>query len=65
MSTLIVQIAQPIGLKPVSQNAKQEMTGQVGKWPPPEYGVPACLEILDAEDAQLRELSVECLLVRL
>ena len=37
----------------------------MGKWPPPEYCVPTCLEVLNAELAQMRELSVERLLVRL
>ena len=61
---LAIQVAQPIGLKPVGQNAKQQMAGQVRGSPPPEHSMPAGPKFIDVEIAQARDLDVECLPVR-
>ena len=61
---LAIQVTQLIGLKPVSQNAKQEMAGQVRGRSPPEYGVPTGPKLTDVEITQARNLDVECLSVR-
>jgi hypothetical protein len=53
-----------IGLQPVSENAKQEMAGQVRGRSPPEYGVPMSPKLADAEITHARNLDVECLPVR-
>jgi hypothetical protein len=58
-----VEITQVIGLEPVSQNAKQQMMGQVSGRSPPEHRVPAGSERTDIEFAQARDLDVECLSV--
>ena len=59
-----IQIAQPIGLKPIGQNAKQEMAGQVRGRSPPEHRVPTGSKLTDVEIAQARDLDVERLAVR-
>jgi hypothetical protein len=62
--TLAIQVAQVIGLQLVGQHAKQEMAGQLRGWLPPEYGVPTSPKRTDIEVTQVRNLDVECLLVR-
>ena len=57
-----VQIAQPIGLKPIRQNAKQKMPGQVRGRSPPECIVPTGLKATNIEIAQARDLDVDVLL---
>jgi hypothetical protein len=52
-----------IGLEPISQNAKQQVTGQVRGRSPPEHRVPTGPERTDIEVAQARDLDVECLAV--
>ena len=53
-----------IGLMAVSQNAKQEMAGQVrGRWPP-EHSVAASSKRTGIEITQARNLDVDCLSVR-
>ena len=59
-----VQVTQLVGLKPVGQNAKQQMAGQVRGRSPPEHGVPTSSKLTDVEIAQARNLDVECLPVR-
>ena len=54
-----IQVAQLIGLKPISQNAKQQMAGQVRGWLPPEHGMPTAAKLTDVEIAQARDLDVE------
>jgi hypothetical protein len=61
---LAVQITQHAGLQPVSQNAEQEVAGQVGVWSPPKYVMPMASKPPDVEIAQARNLAVECLPVR-
>ena len=61
---LAVQITQHIGLQPVSQDAEQQVAGQVRVRPPPELSVPTALKLPDVEIAQARNLAVECLAVR-
>ena len=56
---LAVQVAQMVGLKPVSQNAKQQVAGQVRGRPPPEYGMPTASKLPDVEIAQARNLDVD------
>jgi hypothetical protein len=48
---LAVEITQHVGLQAVSQNAKQEMAGQVGVWSPPEYILPTASKLPDVEIA--------------
>ena len=62
--TLAIQVTQAIGLKSVSQNAKQEMAGQVRGRSPPEYSVPTSPKRTDIEITQTRNLDVDCLPVR-
>ena len=59
-----IQVAQLIGLKPIGQNAKQQMAGQVRGRLPPEHGVPTGSKRADVEITQARNLDVECLAVR-
>ena len=54
---------QLIGLEPVSQNAKQQVTGQVSRCSSAEHRVPASPECTDIEVAQARDLDVDCLAV--
>src|SRR6266511_528781 len=54
-----VEVAQMIGLKPVRQNAKQEMAREVRWRPPPEHCVPSGSELCDIETTQSRDLDVE------
>jgi len=54
-----VQIAQPISLKPISQDAKQKMAWQVRGRPSTKHRVPAGLKITHVEIAQARDLDVE------
>jgi len=61
---LAVQITQHAGLQPVSQNAEQEVAGQVRVRSPPEYVMPMASKPPDVEIAQARNLAVECLPVR-
>jgi hypothetical protein len=61
---LAVEITQHVGLQPVSQNAKQEVAGQVRVRSPPEYVMPTASKLHDVEIAQSRNLAVECLAVR-
>jgi hypothetical protein len=61
---LAIQVTQAIGLKPVSQNTKQEMTGQVRGRSPPQYSVPTSPKRTDIEITHARNLDVECLPVR-
>ena len=61
---LAVQITQHVGLQPVSQNAEQEVAGQVRVRSPPEYVMPMASKPPDVEIAQARNLAVECLPVR-
>lgn len=60
---LAIQVAQAIGLKPVSQNAKQDMAWQVRGRPPPEYILPTVSKFTDVEITQTRNLDVERLLI--
>src|SRR6516162_7236173 len=46
---LVVQVAQQVGLKPVSQNAKQKVAGEARVGPPPEYRMPTVSKVFDAE----------------
>jgi hypothetical protein len=59
MLALAVQITQHIGLKPVRQNTKQEVAGQLRVRPPPESIVPAASKLPNVEIAQARNLNVE------
>ena len=61
---LAIQIAETIGLKPIGQNTKQEMAGQVRGRPPPEHVVPTGPKVANIEIAQARDLDVECLRIR-
>jgi hypothetical protein len=51
-------------LKAVSQNAEQEVAGQVRVRSPPEHVMPTASKLPDGEIAQTRKLAVECLPVR-
>ena len=53
-----------LGLQLISQDAKQQMAGQVGLWSPPKHGVPTTTKLTDVDVAQTRDLDVECLPVR-
>jgi len=62
--TLTIQVTQLIGLKPIRQNTEQQVTGQVRRCSPPEYGLPAVPKLTDVKITQTRNLDVECLSVR-
>jgi hypothetical protein len=51
-----VQIAETIGLNPVSQNPKYEVAGQVRERSPAELVVPTNLKATNIEIAQARDL---------
>ena len=53
-----------IGLKPIRQNTEQQVTGQVRRCSPPEYGLPTVPKLTDVKITQTRNLDVECLSVR-
>src|SRR5262245_28966862 len=53
-----------VGLKPIRQNAEQEMAGQVRVRPPPDDVMPTASKLADVETAQVRNLDVDCLAVR-
>ena len=44
--TFCIKVTQPIGLQPISQNAKQKMAGQV-RGAPPKHVLPTDLETTD------------------
>ena len=54
-----IEIAEPIGLQPISQNPKQQVAGQVRGCSPPEHRVPSGSQFPDVETAQTRDLVVE------
>jgi len=56
--TLAIQVTKLSGLKAVSQNAKQEMSGQVRGHSMPQYGVPTGPKLTDVEITQARNLDV-------
>jgi hypothetical protein len=58
-----VEITQVIDLEAVSQNAKQQVTGQMSGRSPPEHRVPPGPERTDIEFAQAHDLDVDCLSV--
>jgi len=58
-----VQVPERIGLKPIGQDAKQQMTRQVRGRSPPEYGVPTALKVADVEITQTRDLDINGLAV--
>jgi hypothetical protein len=58
---LRVEVAQSVRLKPISQDAKHEMTGQVRGCLPPEDRMPSGSELRKIETAQPRGLDVELL----
>ena len=64
MFALAVQITQYVGLEPISQNAEQEVAGQVRVRWPPEYVMPTASKLPDGEIAQAGNLAVEFLPVR-
>jgi hypothetical protein len=51
-------------LEPVSQNAQQEVAGQVRGRSSPENGVPASLKVSGVKITYARDLDVECVAVR-
>ena len=53
-----------VGLKPIGQNAEQQMARQVRGRSSSEYGVPPSPKRTDIEIAQTRDLDVDCLAVR-
>ncbi len=62
--TLAIQVTEMVSLEAVSQNAKQEMSGQVRGRSPPQYGMPTGTKLTDVEITQARNLDGECLPVR-
>ena len=60
---LTIQITHVIGLKPVCQDAKQEMAWQVNWRSPPEHRMPASPKLIDVEVTQARNFDVERLSV--
>jgi hypothetical protein len=54
-----IQVTQLIGLKPVSQNAEQEVAGQVRGRRSPERILPPDPKLIDVEITQARNLDVE------
>src|SRR5262249_50068525 len=63
-STVGIQLPEPIGLQPISQNTKQQVVGQVRGRSPPERRVPFGLQLPYTETVQTRDLGVEHLLIR-
>ena len=59
-----IEVAQLLGLYPVGQDTKQQMSGQVRRRSPSEYGVPTSPKLTDVEITQARDLDVERLPVR-
>ena len=57
--SLAIQVTQAIGLKPVSQNAEQKVTGQVRGRRSPECVLPPAPKFTDGEITQARNLDVE------
>jgi hypothetical protein len=57
-------LTQRVGLQPVSQDAEQEVAGQVSVRSPPEYVMPMASKPPDVEITQARNLAVECRPVR-
>ena len=53
-----IEVAEPIGLQPISQNPKQQVPGDVRRCSPPEHRAPSGSEPLDVETAQTRDLVV-------
>jgi len=62
--TLAVKVAQVVSLKPIRQNTKQQVAGQVWMRSTPEYGIPAAPKVTDVEIAQARNLDADCLAIR-
>src|SRR6516225_2110089 len=60
----IIEVTQPVGLKPVRQSPKQQMTGQMRGWSPAEYSMPTAAQLSDVELAQPRNLDIKCCAVR-
>ena len=62
--TFPVQVPKAVGLQPVRQTAKQQMTSKVsGRWPA-ECGMPMTAKLTNVEITQARNLGVEFLAVR-
>jgi hypothetical protein len=59
-----IEVAQLLGLELISQNAEQQMPGQVRGRLPPENSLPSLAKLGDAKIAQPRNLGIECLAVR-
>ena len=59
-----VEIATSVGLKPISQHAKQQMAWQVGRWPLSEDSVPSGPKITEIEIAQTRNLDLKRFRIR-
>ena len=59
-----VEVAQMISLKPIRQNAKQQMAGEVRGRVPPKDSVPSGLKSPDIETAQSRDLDMKLLSIR-
>ena len=62
--TLPVQVPKTVGVQPVRQAAKQEMTGKVSGRSPAECGMPTAAKLTNVEITQARNLDVEFLAVR-
>ena len=60
----IIEVTQPVGLKPVRQSPKEQMTGQMRGWSPAEYSMPTAAQLSDVELAQPRNLDIKCCAVR-
>src|SRR6516164_5896371 len=63
-SARIIEVAQPVGLQPVSQSPKQQMAGQMRGWSPAEYSMPTAAQLSDVELTQPRNLDIKCCAVR-
>jgi hypothetical protein len=59
-----VEVAQKIRLRPVSQNPKQQVSGQVRRRSPSEHRVPTRSERTNVDFVQARDLDVDGLVVR-
>jgi hypothetical protein len=55
----IIEVAQPVGLEPVSQSSKQQMTGQMRGRSPAKYRMPTAAQLSDVEIAQARNLDIK------
>jgi hypothetical protein len=53
-----IKIAQLVGLQPVCENGKQQMTGQMTRRLSPEPALPARPQAMEIEIAQMRDLVV-------